>query len=220
MLRAFGFFFGCSNTESDQVSENKFIQNHSAKYVLVGGVASYTKDLLDSYLNNADFKVGDIIIGLELRTKNIVDKNIGNLSISYYFPGNQERFRTIARAYYRKTNCFILVVNMADESLRESEYWIHDFKAHSKHGEDIPKVVIGHYDANTTKKITAKMIDKFSKEHGIEYQHIVDRGDKEHIRRVFDDINNQYIKDYCEVLNRKAKYSQDESTHFSPMMSR
>lgn len=143
--------------------------DHIFKLIIIGDSGVGKSCLLIRF---ADDKFTDSFIstiGVDFRFRTIrMDGRTVKLQI--WDTAGQERFRTITAAYYRGCDGILLVFDVTKRDSFESlDGWIEDIKRYTGGSAPVPLLLIGNKADITDRDVDQNDIDRYSKQHRIEY---------------------------------------------------
>ena len=117
-----------------------------AKVIVIGDLGVGKSTLTSNYVDNRTSVQGVVTMGPDFRKKDIKVGNT-NVTLQIWDTAGQEKFNSINFAFYRGTNCCIIVFDLNDEETFENlSKWKREFlqKANPKNPGTFPFVVIGN----------------------------------------------------------------------------
>jgi len=104
-------------------------------------------------------------VGIDFKWTNVVVKDT-TYRVQIWDTAGQEKFRTIARSYYRNVKGYILVFDVTDrDSFEHIEYWLEELTNQGNPGTY--KILVGNKaDKEQERKVSTKEAKNFAKTHG------------------------------------------------------
>jgi Ras-related protein Rab-1A len=180
------------------------------KIILIGDSSVGKTSVLLRFADNTYMENYKSTIGVDFKTRNIIIPNekdkekIENIKLQIWDTGGQERFRTIATAYYRRTNAVILMFDLTDpESLVNIEKW---FTEISKFATSDPVIFLVGNKTDLKRKISKEQAQKFADDNHVIYTETSAKNDDgvgELFQLITKTINSQEI---LEEINYRSPF--------------
>lgn len=143
-------------------------------------------------LRFSDDKFDDNIfstIGIDFKTKYIKYKN-SSVKVLIWDTAGQEKFKNIAKQYYRGANGVLLVYDISSrKSFERVDFWLKELKENNRIDELFICLVANKIDLQDTREITTEEGEKFAKENKINFLEVSAKSGK-NIKELFDKIIN------------------------------
>ena len=98
------------------------------KILFLGGVGVGKTSIINRYVKNIIQNDQKPTIGIDYRTK-IVKYNNKNIQLKIFDTSGQERFRSLTKNYYQRTDGIIMVFDVKNyETFEELTYWMEEIK--------------------------------------------------------------------------------------------
>ena len=140
------------------------------KILFLGGVGVGKTSIINRYVKNIIQNDQKPTIGIDYRTK-IVKYNNKNIQLKIFDTSGQERFRSLTKNYYQRTDGIIMVFDVKNyETFEELTYWMEEIKKNCNKSK-IGLILVGNKnDGNLDeKKINKEQANSIAKEYDFKY---------------------------------------------------
>ena len=135
------------------------------KILILGDSGVGKTSILIKYINNKFDESHIATIGVDYMDKTIKYKNI-NVKLQIWDTSGQEKFRSIARNFYRNSDAIFIVFDLNNKDTYNSiKQWINDVEEHSP---NIKKILLGN-KSDLEKNVSEEIIKNFAKENNLQY---------------------------------------------------
>ena len=145
--------------------KSQFVYNF--RFIIVGD-SSVGKSCILVRLLKDQFKDNhEVTLGVEFASKVIPVDNQTNIKLQVWDTAGQEKFRSIARQYYRNAICCILVYDITSvRSFKSCKKWLEEIREHSQ-----PKVMImligNKSDLEDKRQVSTTEAERFASAEGL-----------------------------------------------------
>eukprot|EP01130_Rhizamoeba_saxonica_P004279 TRINITY_DN174_c0_g3_i1.p1 TRINITY_DN174_c0_g3~~TRINITY_DN174_c0_g3_i1.p1 ORF type:complete len:230 (+),score=35.94 TRINITY_DN174_c0_g3_i1:67-690(+) len=140
------------------------------KLILLGNSGVGKTSLMNSYVNNKFTNSYKATIGSDFLTKDVM---VGDtfVTLQIWDTAGQERYKALGAAFYRGSDCCVLVYDVNDASSFEAlESWRDTFLIQAERDEDFPFILLGNkIDLEHQRAIPRKRAEDWCKMHGMPY---------------------------------------------------
>ena len=134
-------------------------------------------------------------IGLAFSFKDIKLKNKKKVQIKAIDTGGQEKYRALAKSYFKNTDAVLFVFGLDDEiSYQNMIEWIKLFNENHNGKVGIPKYLIGN-KSDLKRNIDKNLIEVFAKNNNLCYKEVSAKENK-YIDEIFEEIAEKLYEDY------------------------
>ena len=135
------------------------------KILILGDSGVGKTSILIKYINNKFDESHIATIGVDYMDKTIKYKNI-NVKLQIWDTSGQEKFRSIARNFYRNSDAIFLVFDLNNKDTYDNiKQWINDVEEHCP---NIKKILLGN-KSDLEKNVSEEIIKNFAKENNLQY---------------------------------------------------
>ena len=135
------------------------------KILILGDSGVGKTSILIKYINNKFDESHIATIGVDYMDKTIKYKNI-NVKLQIWDTSGQEKFRSIARNFYRNSDAIFIVFDLNNKDTYNSiKQWINDVEEHCP---NIKKILLGN-KSDLEKNVSEEIIKNFAKENNLQY---------------------------------------------------
>ena len=135
------------------------------KILILGDSGVGKTSILLKYINNKFDESHIATIGVDYMDKTIKYKNI-NVKLQIWDTSGQEKFRSIARNFYRNSDAIFIVFDLNNKDTYNSiKQWINDVEEHCP---NIKKILLGN-KSDLEKNVSEEIIKNFAKENNLQY---------------------------------------------------
>ena len=135
------------------------------KILILGDSGVGKTSILIKYINNKFDESHIATIGVDYMDKTIKYKNI-NVKLQIWDTSGQEKFRSIARNFYRNSDAIFLVFDLNNKDTYDNiKKWINDVEEHCP---NIKKILLGN-KSDLEKNVSEEIIKNFAKENNLQY---------------------------------------------------
>ena len=135
------------------------------KILILGDSGVGKTSILIKYINNKFDESHIATIGVDYMDKTIKYKNI-NVKLQIWDTSGQEKFRSIARNFYRNSDAIFIVFDLNNKDTYNSiKQWINDVEEYCP---NIKKILLGN-KSDLEKNVSEEIIKNFAKENNLQY---------------------------------------------------
>ena len=135
------------------------------KILILGDSGVGKTSILIKYINNKFDESHIATIGVDYMDKTIKYKNI-NIKLQIWDTSGQEKFRSIARNFYRNSDAIFIVFDLNNKDTYNSiKQWINDVEEYCP---NIKKILLGN-KSDLEKNVSEEIIKNFAKENNLQY---------------------------------------------------
>ena len=135
------------------------------KILILGDSGVGKTSILIKYINNKFDESHIATIGVDYMDKTIKYKNI-NIKLQIWDTSGQEKFRSIARNFYRNSDAIFIVFDLNNKhTYNNIKQWINDVEEHCP---NIKKILLGN-KSDLEKNVSEEIIKNFAKENNLQY---------------------------------------------------
>ena len=135
------------------------------KILILGDSGVGKTSILIKYINNKFDESHIATIGVDYMDKTIKYKNI-NVKWQIWDTSGQEKFRSIARNFYRNSDAIFIVFDLNNKDTYNSiKQWINDVEEYCP---NIKKILLGN-KSDLEKNVSEEIIKNFAKENNLQY---------------------------------------------------
>ena len=135
------------------------------KILILGDSGVGKTSILIKYINNKFDESHIATIGVDYMDKTIKYKNI-NIKLQIWDTSGQEKFRSIARNFYRNSDAIFIVFDLNNkDTYNNIKQWINDVEEHCP---NIKKILLGS-KSDLEKNVSEEIIKNFAKENNLQY---------------------------------------------------
>ena len=135
------------------------------KILILGDSGVGKTSILIKYINNKFDESHIATIGVDYMDKTIKYKNI-NIKLQIWDTSGQEKFRSIARNFYRNSDAIFIVFDLNNKDTYDSiKQWINDVEEYCP---NIKKILLGN-KSDLEKNVSEEIIKNFAKENNLQY---------------------------------------------------
>ena len=159
--------------------------------------------IIERFINNKFNENNLSTVGINFSNKEMIINKKQKIMLRLMDTAGQEKFRALAKSYYRNTDVVLFVFSMNDkDSFDKINEWMESFKSNNSKYKDIPKYLVGNKN-DLEIKVEQRLIDEFVKGKDIQF---ISTSAKENIciDKLFEDIGKRLFIDYI----RKGKKTQ------------
>ena len=168
--------------------------DRSYKLLLIGESNVGKTSIILRYTENEFDKTGISTCGVDVKCKYVSLDNT-KIRLDIWDTAGEERFRGLAKNYFRGAHGFILVYDITNKkSFDKLKGWINDVK--EKNVNDYKMIVVGNKnDCNSMRKVDFSLLEDFGKKNNIPYMEVS--------AKTGDGIDNLFIITVEELLKLK-----------------
>ena len=164
------------------------------KIITVGDSDVGKTSILRRYLYNIFDSENMSTLGVNFSYKIIELENKKKVKLKLIDTAGQEKFRSIAKSYYKNADAVLFVFALNDlDSFNHINDWVISFQENN--GEKVPKYLVGNkYDVEI-KTVDQQLIDGFTKEKNFPYK-AVSASSSYNIEELFTELAEEITKNY------------------------
>jgi Ras-related protein Rab-7A len=192
--------------------ERRYGRN-ALKVIIIGDAGVGKTSLSQRYLTGKFTSQYRATIGADFLSKNIT--NQGNeYSLQVWDTAGQERFRAIGSAFYRGSDCCVIVYDITDsKSFDNVQMWKENFLKEGRVSPDFPFVIIGNKcDMEADRQVTSNQAEHWCRDNGGYNNFEVSAKDGNSIEEAFDVIIQNAVDQYTKLnLQNQAMLQGNQS---------
>lgn len=211
-LKDIGTIMDQSEAQSISAKGSNFSVNtrvtHQIKIILLGDIAVGKTALFTRYIDNTFTDEYKCTISTEFRAKSInLEANV-NAQLEIWDTCGEEKYRSLTRQYYRKSQGMILLFDLTNRSsFSNLPSWLNDIKANAD--SECEKIIVGNKsDLENARQVTKKEAEIFANDNGFNYFEISAKAGI-NIEPLFE----QLAKAIAKKLKEKASKNLNEKSH-------
>ncbi|CAD8112407.1 unnamed protein product [Paramecium sonneborni] len=186
------------------------------KLMLIGSSGVGKTSIIQQYIDSKFFQDPYLTVTIEY-FKKIVKINDQNVSLEIWDTSGHEKFQPLISPYYRKANCYIIVIESRDtKPIKTLDYWVQQIKTDDP--ENFPIFVILNDFKENDKIIKSYLVEQWCKYNRIKQFFQVSAKDNLIIKETFLEITKILLKQKQNIKN-KDKQIIDQSLYFSKIIS-
>ena len=181
-----------SDKQKRKEEENKNIE---FKIITLGDSGVGKTSIIRRYVDNIYDDNSLSTVGLTFFFKDIKLKNNKTIQLKIIDTGGQEKYKALAKSYFRNAEAILFVFGLDDkESYENMTEWIKLFNENHNGKEGIPQYLIGN-KSDLKRNIDKNIIEEFAKNNNLCYK---ETSAKENIciDEIFEEIGEKLYDDY------------------------
>ena len=165
------------------------------KIITIGDSDVGKTSIIRRYLYNMFDSDNMATIGVNFSYKVITLKNKVNVKIKLIDTAGQEKFKSLAKSYYKNADAALFVFALNDlDSFNHINDWVKSFKENN--GASIPIYLIGNKFDIENKTVEQTQIDEFLKEYNTFKYYPASAASGHNIEKVFSDLAEEINKNF------------------------
>lgn len=138
----------------------------TTKVIILGDSGVGKSSLMARFLENRFSPEAERTIGVEFGTRMVVSPNARNVKLCIWDTAGHEKYRSIIKSYYRKSNCVVMVYDVSNTESFDSveQYW---FREVSKNVDSSARYFVVGNKSDKTRTVNPIHVDVFCKKHSI-----------------------------------------------------
>ena len=184
------------------------------KIILLGDSGVGKTSLISRYMDEEFTENRPCTINTDFTIKSMIIDEYSSAQITIWDTCGQERYRSIARGYFKDAHGILLIYDVTDKrSFTDLDIWIEEIKKNTIK-EDISIILIGNKTDSKFRNINTEQAENFAKNNNLMYCETSCKEGR-NIENVFEMITKDIIKkqnnsNFCEDKNNNVKVFKEK----------